>query len=283
MTTAASRPGGKFGGKFSGRGKTSLPSSSNASSSDPSSSSNIGANNHGSTKKKITMEMIKSKRSKIKRHEVFDKLDQAESIVLDILNIAKDTSKGFEFLASPHVPHDTKNTSSTPTGPGITADSEEDKSTKMEVDGDDTGEEEGNEEKIRKAEQEWKHKIRHNGKSYMEKLKKIHELLLPHSDLVVNYGNIAPPREGNVSEKKTDNEEEKTEKKKTNMYASRLEMRLAIDKKNLLSDLVELEKKMLDDEMKTLKTTIGGNNMNDNNNVSMQTDANTNKRKREDP
>ena len=44
---------------------------------------------------------------------------------------------------------------------------------KLEVDENAKSEEEREEDKIRKAEEKWKHKIRHNGKSYMEKLKKI--------------------------------------------------------------------------------------------------------------
>mmetsp|Transcript_23401 Transcript_23401/g.34813 ORF Transcript_23401/g.34813 Transcript_23401/m.34813 type:complete len:279 (+) Transcript_23401:106-942(+) len=277
MATAASRPGGKFGGKFSGRGKTSLPSSANSSSkSSDLSHSNIGADEDSSTKNKITMEMIQSKRAKIKRHEVFDKLDLAESMVLDILNVAKDTTKGFEFLASPYVSHH-----------AAAEDAKQDKSTKMEIDDDSNHEEEGQEEKIKKAEQEWKHKIRQNGKSYMEKLKKIHDLLLPHSDLVVNYGSIEMPQEGKNSEIKTTSEKSgdedgKTNKKKTNMYASRLEMRLAIDKKNLLDDMVELEKRMLNEEMNDLKGTISDSKRMNDNNISIPTDDNTNKRKREE-
>jgi hypothetical protein len=329
MTTAASRPGGKFGGKFSGRGKTTLtPGSSGATG--PTLSSSTSNNSdvkdkakddsmNGKDSQSITMEMINAQRSKIKRHEVFDKLDEAESIVLDILNIAKDTTKGLEFLASAHdintdmgikvmTSEPLDSTSSTKNNSN-SDDKNQNQNQSMDIDvkqDQDTKEE--NQEKKMKDEESWKKKIRHDGKLYMQKLKRIHDLLTPHSDLVVNYDNVrsqeqnteqnavvTPPASSTSSLSKTpsttanNDENDKKDKTKNNMYASRLETRLAIDKKNLMNDLVQLEKKMFHDEMESLKksmTTITNGSVKSEGDIKMaianENEDNSNKRNREE-
>ena len=247
-STASSRPGGKFGGKFSGRGKgnigrgkTSLPSNNNCNWDNSSNNRNKNDDSTSTTMNEVTMEKIKLQRSKLKRHEVFDKLDQAESMVLDILNIASETTKGFEYLASDSNHHHLD---------GISKDNDEDDNSPPMKE---------------KVEIKWKNKIRQNGKLYMDNLKQIHDLLITHSNLVVDYGiinNIAKQdkvEEGaetknNIDGDSNNNDDAsstKTQEGKVendNMYASRLEMRLAIDKKNLLNDLVELEKNMIKEE-----------------------------------
>jgi len=248
MTTAASRPGGKFGGAPR-RGKKLLPSNPtnyNQSSETAASSSSTSAGNPNlstsNLSNTVTLEMIQKKRAEVKRHEVFDKLDQAEQLVLDVLNIASNTVKGFEFLASPSAKVFANDDISDTTRESKKVEFIEDDLTK----------------KRQKEEQTWKKKIRSNGKLYMSKIQNIHDLLMPHAGLVINYGNT--PNDKQRQQPDPQQQEEKSESsKKKNMYTSRLEMRLAIDKKNLMNDMVDLEKKMIEEENKELAALTSSN------------------------
>lgn len=275
--TAASRPGGKFGGKFSGRGKTSLPSGRSGGGKNTTNSGTDGGNNIGNANAqsdyqnnlKKTMEMIQSKRTNVMRkNEVFEKLDQAEHMVLDLLRIAKETTKGLEYLANPS--HDDAMDGD------HTLDLGKDYHV-MEVEAGE-GKEEDKTTKIQRKEQHWKKKIRHNGNSYMEKLKRIHDLLTPHKKLVVNYGTLKTiPQSKTVQNKVFKGESEQPRK---SMYTSRLEMKLAIEKKDLVNDLLALEKKMISEGDINVVESKSQQNRTDNVEPSQQSD--NPKRKRED-
>lgn len=219
MTTAASRPGGKFaksgtaasrpGGKFAARGKTSLTSSNPEGSKDPSSGTNT-------TAPQITKETLIAKRSKLKRHGVFGDLDNAERLVMDILSIATSTSEAFSGLAQ---------------------------STQIVA-----SEENGEDETLKQNGRQLQHRIRKNGQEYLSKIKKIHDLLAPHASLVKSYGNLQESIEKKTSDLPTSTAADSTTEKvegvtsmKNNMYVSRLEMRFAIERKNLLREMVRLE------------------------------------------
>jgi len=113
-------------------------------------------------------------------------------------------------------------------------------------------------------------RIRSNGKEYVSKLGRIYSLLEPRAHLVVSYGNLPPPSSSSSSSSAasanattvavvnneklplstTHSNDTTTNKKKDgdattnthNMYASRLEMRLAIERRDLMKELVRLEK-----------------------------------------
>eukprot|EP00979_Chaetoceros_neogracilis_P003375 scaffold588_cov282-Chaetoceros_neogracile.AAC.14 len=125
-------------------------------------------------------------------------------------------------------------------------------------------------------------RIMKNGQLIHAKLKRIHELLAPHAHLVVNYSNeqtsqSAPTqdkvlvreddgsKDGGAGEVKSEvqdagevqcdqkgdqkgegdgetKEPEDEMEEDQNMYSSRMEMRLAIERRNLLRDLLKLEK-----------------------------------------
>ncbi len=296
MPTAASRPGGKFGGKFSGRGKTSLPTESK-SNNDNNTSTTISSTNASCTendpnkpkRNNITMDMIQSKRDKIKR-DVFDKLDTAEKLVLDLIYITKETTHGLHYLAREE--HDDNDNKDQRKESNLSLTTGQDKN--------DTIAASSSSDSIHKKEDHWKKKIKHNGKLYMEKLKEIHDLLLPHKELIVNYGAIqhqeiqkSSPNQKNQDEEvkddkitsasannnKNDTKIDVFNTKTQNMYESRLEMKLAIQKKNLLHDLVALEKKIILEEQELKDEEMDDKLKYD---VNCPTNDPSHKRKRED-
>lgn len=309
MSTSASRPGGKFGSKFSGRGKTSLSGGRGNDGVDISSGNvdnqiintttttnskntpNMSSTMSLTSNNKITMEMIKIKKHEsIQKYDIFHKLDQAESIVLDILNIAKETTKGLECLAKSEIKekdNDVDNIMNiTATTIGNTSSIDENISPSSSPT--------STRRRHHHNHQYWKKKIKQNGKLYMEKLRTIHDLLIPYKHLVVNYGTIQKQTEENRKEDKKEDQgdyvlnNDKNQSKNTDdstsrnttssMYASRLEMKLAIEKKNLLNDIVQLERKMLEEEEDELKSSIRNNELSIcNGNV-----KNNGKRKREE-
>ena len=296
MSTAASRPGGKFGSKFSGRGKTSLSggrdndggvdissgdvdnqiinsTTTTNSKNTPNMSSTMSSTMSLTSNNKITMEMIKIKKHEsIQKYDIFHKLDQAESIVLDILNIAKETTKGLECLAKSEIEEkydNNDNMNITATTIGNTSSIDENISPSSSPT--------STRRRHHHNHQYWKKKIKQNGKLYMEKLRTIHDLLIPYKHLVVNYGAIQKQTEENREEDKKEeqgddvlindknpskNSDDSTTRDSTrSMYASRLEMKLAIEKKNLLNDIVQLERKMLEEEEDELKSSIRNNEL----------------------
>lgn len=85
-------------------------------------------------------------------------------------------------------------------------------------------------------------------KEYRETLQQIHSILSPHASLVVPYQNHGVDDKTIRDEAK--NEETKTDKNKNsiNMYASRVEMRLAQERCNVLQELLRLEQEEAKDD-----------------------------------
>jgi len=113
--------------------------------------------------------------------------------------------------------------------------------------------------------EELEEQIRKNGREYVEKLGNIYSLLEPRAHLVVSYGNLTSStaaaaeggedgRAGGGTKSTPLLLDDDTVKKKgtkdgrNNMYASRLEMRLAIERRDLMKELVRLEKQEVERE-----------------------------------
>ena len=195
----------------------------------------------------ITLQQIQSKRNIPKSQALVD-LDHAEDIALKLLDVCASTTDQYAAMAEGNTGEgegdgDEKNDGAISDG----------KSSSMS-----TSSSTSNDEQHRIT------KIQKNGIEFREKLKKIHDLLSPHAHLVVNYSNQHQQQEGgpnvnvepsvnptpaapstssdaNANDEDKNNEEENQGKRK-NMYASRLEMRLAIERRNLLRDMLKLEK-----------------------------------------
>ena len=76
---------------------------------------------------------------------------------------------------------------------------------------------------------------------YRETLQKIHSILTPHAHLVVPYQNHQVDKKEEVQQQHTNAEEDRI-----NMYAARVEMRLAQERRNVLNELLRLEKESED-------------------------------------
>ena len=185
---------------------------------------------------KVTLEDIQSKRNIPKNQALID-LDKAEDSVLSLLNICASTTDQLAAMAEGiggsngggQGSDDKSSVSSTSISTSTTTIIDQRRITKVQK----------------------------NGYEFREKLKEIHDLLAPHKHLVVDYKAFASTTidsveqsgqdgsgktsDGNNSDKK--DEAKKEEKIENNMYASRLEMRLAIERRNLLKDMLKLEKK----------------------------------------
>jgi len=89
-----------------------------------------------------------------------------------------------------------------------------------------------------------------NGEDYLDRVARVHALLSPHAEKVVAYSNhevdtvaAAAAAEGDEAAKSEAGSLE--EKKNNNMYAAKVEMRLAIERKNVLKEFLRLEKEEL--------------------------------------
>ena len=85
-------------------------------------------------------------------------------------------------------------------------------------------------------------RIRKNGREYVSKLDRIYGLLEPRAGLVVSYGNLAAGGTGGNGRPGGVKVVGGEEGGNRNMYSSRLEMRLAIERRNLMRELVRLER-----------------------------------------
>jgi hypothetical protein len=195
---------------------------------------------------KITLQQIQDKRNIPKSQTLVD-LDHAEDISLKLLEICANTTDQFAAMAGGDMG------GAEPTGLSESADERNDgsisdgKNSSMS-----TSSSTSNEEQHRIT------KIQKNGIEFRAKLAKIHDLLSPHAHLVVNYSNLEEMKRidnlspdssqvktnvivgGGVEDdaKEGDSKAHKTK----NMYTSRLEVRLAIERKNVLRNLLKLEK-----------------------------------------
>ena len=244
--TAASRPGGKFGGGGGGarRGKfANKPSSAAA----QSSSSACGADASGSA---AAAGKTRKKRVRTERQaKLFADLDEAESAVLEMIALAGETASALSDLAG-----------------GA--------SSRNKGDNDD---DDGKSAADKIAEQ-----VKKNGENYLEKVSRVHSLLMPHADKVVAYRNHEVDTfegGGSVSIASAENEDaksapavakseddkgeyndtskaskasvstltedEKNATTRSNMYAAKVEMRLALERRDVLAEFLRLEREEL--------------------------------------
>jgi len=202
---------------------------------------------------------------KIKKNQALLDLDKAESIVLDLLHVCSDTTEQFAALTD----GDGDGNNNNGNGSGMNGDESSSHSSEDRV-----------------------ARIQKNGIEFQNKVKEIHDLLAQHAKLVVNYSNEEKAKAPSTATAKTTNnapapaaavavaaEETSIGEKKEkdhNMYASRLEMRLAIERRNLLQDLLKLEKERLG-QNNTSSMAGGGDD-----DVTTSENATTQKRKRDD-
>lgn len=197
----------------------------------------------------VTLEELQSKRNIPKNQALID-LDHAEDLTLKLLDICASTTDQFALMAGGDTGGeddegrgvvDKKNETDKKNDGSIS----DGKSSSMSISSSTS-----NDEQRRIS------KIQRNGSEFRDKLKKIHDLLSPHAHLVVNYSNehggkdtSAKARYSSVNSVgipettgATDEHKKKEDENPKNMYASRLEMRLAIERRNLLRDMLKLEK-----------------------------------------
>jgi len=97
-----------------------------------------------------------------------------------------------------------------------------------------------------------KSEISQTSKQYCDTLQNIHSLLSPHASLVVAYENHNVDKQQGGKETKQEQEEkeeegikkegdDKMKKEDVNMYAARVEMRLAQERRDVLKELLRLE------------------------------------------
>jgi hypothetical protein len=238
----------------------------------------IAASNLSQTSKKpkITLEQIRAKRN-IQTNQALVNADAAEHVVLSLLDICADTTEQFDSLAQGDdkvalsAANKENDEDIMTNGADVTT-----ANTSTSSNNSSSSNSNGAENEDRTA------RIMKNGQLIHAKLKRIHELLAPHAHLVVNYSNeqtsqSAPTqdkvlvKEDDGSKKESAGEvksevqdagevqcdqkgdqkgegdgetkepEDETEEDQ-NMYSSRMEMRLAIERRNLLRDLLKLEK-----------------------------------------
>jgi len=152
------------------------------------------------------------------RDRVFDDLDKAENIILSLLDCASEVAQALSEM-----------TSAKTSGEKAKADA-------ISV-------------------EELAAKVRGNGVGYLAGVKKLHQLLAPHASLVKSYLN---PDEDTAIAPAIDAEKETTDativngengkmadaiakKATSNMYAARVEKRLALERSAILKEMIRLE------------------------------------------
>lgn len=234
------------------------------------------------SKPRITLEQIQAKRN-VKPNQALIDADAAENLALSLLQVCADTTEQFAALAQ----GDDK-VACAGTGAGAI------KETALTSSSNTTSTSSTNSitSSDSKGEQDRIEMIRMNGNLIQTKLKQIHELLATHAHLIVNYSHEqCKPKpseeeedsdeqngegkdnesnqEGDAMTSQDEKKKEDEKKEDQNMYSSRLEMRLAIERRNLLRDLLKLEKQRQLRKSTTDCTDMG-------------TVDNSSKRKRED-
>jgi len=206
--TAGNRPGGNFGGARP-RGKFANLLSASTPAKNPDGACEGGASVSSDST------LTKKRRVRIERQsKIFADIDEAEALALELLSLASSTAKALSDL----------------------------------TDGDSSG-----------SSRNLEALVKSNGDLYLDKVKKIHDLITPHAELVVAYRNHAIDIGGKLeSIKPTDKdllvqrksvdlsgdkkEENRKESEHYNMYAARVEMRLAMERRDILNELLRLEK-----------------------------------------
>lgn len=147
-----------------------------------------------------------------KRDKVFDDLDQAENIIVSLLDCASDLAQSLSDMT--------------------------------------TAKANGNNNSFEKL----AGRIKENGSGYLAGVKKVHSLLAQHASLVKSYRTEDSDRKG---EDDTNNKD-KTEAEQivkiatSNMYASRVEKRLALERSAILKEMIRLE------ELESSSSTVAG-------------------------
>lgn len=160
--------------------------------------------------------------------KLFADLDEAEATVLGMIALASETASALSDLASG------KEGASTATGGGDDADTDTAAATTAAA------------KKIAELGKK-------NGEDYLDKVARVHALLSPHAEKVVAYSNheVDTAEADAGAESAADNNEEtaksetEAREKKNNMYAAKVEMRLAIERRDVLKEFLRLEKEEL--------------------------------------
>ena len=227
--TAASRPGGKFGGGAASGGgrqgkfaKLKPPSAAG----DASSSADAAATaaNTAAAAAKASKKRVRTER----QAKLFADLDEAEVTVLGMIALTSETASALSDLAIG------KEGASTATGGGDDADTDTAAATTAAA------------KKIAELGKK-------NGEDYLDKVARVHALLSPHAEKVVAYSNheVDTAEADAGAESAADNNEEtaksetEAREKKNNMYAAKVEMRLAIERRDVLKEFLRLEKEEL--------------------------------------
>uniref|UniRef100_A0A7S4RVD7 Uncharacterized protein n=1 Tax=Ditylum brightwellii TaxID=49249 RepID=A0A7S4RVD7_9STRA len=215
--TAAHREGGKFGNMASSRGGkfANMMASQQA----KTAAETAGSGSESSAVKK------KTRPPRVERQkQIFADLDEAEKLVLGMMQIASSTASALSDL--------------TEVGGG------------------------GNEGAA--AEEMLAKLAKSNGEEYLAKVKRIHSLLSPHAKLVVAYrnhqvdiaddgggssggGSISSGGAAGATAIATNKVDDGKTAKSHNMYASRVEMRLAMERRDVLREFLRLEKKEINE------------------------------------
>ena len=221
--TAASRPGGKFGGGAASSGgrqgkfaKLKPPSAAG----DASSSADAAttAANTAAAAAKASKKRVRTER----QAKLFADLDEAEATVLGMIALASETASALSDLASG------REAASTTTGGGDDTDTDAAAATAAK--------------KIAELGKK-------NGEDYLDKVARVHALLTPHAEKVVAYSNhevdTAEADAAADNNEETAKSETEAREKKNNMYAAKVEMRLAIERRDVLKEFLRLEKEEL--------------------------------------
>ena len=137
-----------------------------------------------------------------KRDNVFHDLDQAENIIVSLLDCASNVAQSLSDM------------------------------TTAKANGDNSFE-------------ELAISIKENGVGYLAGVKKVHSLLAPHASLVKSYRNQDEAEKGDGDTKNEKKEatisDEIIKKATSNMYAARVEKRLALERSAILKEMIRLE------------------------------------------
>lgn len=194
--------------------------------------------------------------------QVFADLDHAENLVLELISLASDTALSLSKLTSRNIEdslvvdskkkrrrkrkrrkRDLIGSNSNSTDDEDDSD-DEDSDGSMDQDSDDnrkmTGDPNASTMKSNgdRDAKELSKQIEQNGKRYQDTLQKIHKLLTPHAHFVVPYGNLVDTRSDNAKSATAS----KPSCEENNMYIARLEKRLVYERRDLLKELIRLEK-----------------------------------------
>jgi hypothetical protein len=155
-------------------------------------------------------------------NSLFDELDAAESMVVHLLDIAASTADHLSSLAVMNSPlqqhhHHHHHRSS------------------------ETDHAESHIHQHAGIHRHMDEKLKKNGKEYLDTLKQIHSLLIPYSHLVQAFELNTAGSDDSRKPKEEVMDSMDLTRGDENIYASKLELRLAMEKRNILKEFVKLE------------------------------------------